>query len=891
VAAPDAGLPGSITLCASDAPVALFAQLGGTPDAGGAWSGPSPVAGGMFDPAAMAAGVYTYTISVPPPCINASSTVTVQVQAPPSAGSDASLTLCISSPATPMVGALGGSPDAGGAWSGPSPVAGGMFNPATMTAGVYTYTVAGAAPCPAASAALSVAVVAAPDAGQDAILNLCNAGGPVDLFSALGNADPGGSWTGPSGAPFNGLFMPGIAAPGVYSYTVAGIAPCPSASSALTIYVVSNADAGGDGLLSTCSSSTGTSLFNQLQGTPDLGGHWLDPAGAPFSGTLNAGTDLSGTYTYVVTVPLPCMNDTALVTVSIVHAPNAGWGNSITLCTSDSPISMIEHLDGTPDEGGSWTGPNGPSSAAFHPASSPSGIYTYTVPGISPCPDASAPLAIALNPMPNAGTDGSITVCPEAGAVDMSTLLGGSSDAGGSWSAPDGSPHGGYFDPSADPQGAYTYLVSGIAPCPNDQAIATVQVHVVPVPDAGPDAVSCTYVAALSASGTWASGQWSAPAGATLSDAGMAQATVAVMAGGAYTFTWNTISAEGCAGTDNVTITFTDPIVPVVTTVDALCHGACNGTASVVASGGNAGGTGYQFVWAAGSGAILPVNAGLCAGNYMVTVLDTNGCSATSNFTIQEPVPLVIDLLSATDELCPGSCDGTLMVGDNEGVQFSLNGGAFQSSNLLGGLCPGNYTVTMLDANGCSAEASAIVGSPPPVHAGFSIHPDTVPMNAPEVVLDNTSSANAVHFHWTFGDGGTSDLASPQHAFPMGVEAEYVICLTATTANGCPDTYCAPLPVIGLPGVYVPNAFTPDGDGRNDVFKVEGARLSPNDFSLMIFDRWGMKVFEAKDPSASWDGTLEGSPVPNDVYVWQVTVRFEGHIEVEKLRGHVTVVR
>ncbi|HRN38602.1 MAG TPA: hypothetical protein PLL18_16965, partial [Flavobacteriales bacterium] len=110
---------------------------------------------------------------------------------------------------------------------------------------------------------------------------------------------------------------------------------------------------------------------------------------------------------------------------------------------------------------------------------------------------------------------------------------------------PGGLPHGGFFDPAQDANGAYVYTVAGTAPCPNDQASATLQVHVVQMPDAGPDAISCTYEATLGATGTWATGQWSGPAGALVVQADTAATATTVHTGGAYTYTWATVSAEG----------------------------------------------------------------------------------------------------------------------------------------------------------------------------------------------------------------------------------------------------------------------------------------------------------------------------------------------------------
>ncbi|MCB0758481.1 MAG: gliding motility-associated C-terminal domain-containing protein, partial [Flavobacteriales bacterium] len=892
LAAPDAGTPGSITLCASDVAIDLFDQLGGTPDAGGAWAGPSTVVGGQFDPGTMAAGEYTYTITVPPPCVNVSSTVTVIVQAPPNAGNDAALTLCISSPTSDLFAVLGGSPDAGGTWSGPSAISGGSFDPATMNAGEYTYTVAGTSPCPADQAVITVAVSTEPNPGEDNILNLCASGDPLELFPALGGADVGGSWTGPSGSSFNGNFIPGTSAAGNYTYTIQGVAPCPSVSAVITVNVVSNADAGEDGSIALCSSADEISLFSRLLGTPDTGGDWLAPDGSPFGGTFNALLDAAGTYTYVVAVPLPCVNDTAQVQVDVTLAVDAGIDTSITLCTSNPPIDLLGQLGGSPDEGGTWSGPGGTSSQAFHPSSGTPGNYTYTVQGTAPCPNATATVTIALNRMPDAGTDGTISICPEAAAVDLFALLGGTPDQGGTWTAPGGAAHGNQFDPATDPQGAYTYTVFGTAPCPNDNSTSTVHIFLVPAPNAGNDAVSCTLGDALNATGIWSTGHWTGPTGTTITDPDSASSAVSANAGGAYAFIWNTVSAEGCANADTVTITFTDAITPSVTVTGTLCHGSCDGTSSATAVGGNVDSTGYSFQWSAGTGGNSSTATGFCAGSYSVTVLDTNGCAASTNFIIVEPEPLVIDLITSTDALCPNSCDGTILITDPEGTDFSIdNGTTFQNADLFTGICPGSYTVIMLDSNGCSATGTAIVGSPEPVRAGFSVHPDTLFINDPTAAFTNTSSANATQFLWNFGDGGTSTAINPEHDFPMGIAEVYEVCLTAMTDNGCPDTYCVPLPILELPSIFIPNAFTPDGDGRNDVFSVQGNGIIAHGFSFMIFNRWGEKIFDTTDPTASWDGKQNGSVVKEDVYVWKVTAFFFNTIEPFEATGHVTLLK
>ncbi|MFN6117111.1 MAG: hypothetical protein ACK46C_14700, partial [Flavobacteriales bacterium] len=122
---------------------------------------------------------YTYTVNGVAPCPSASATVTVSINTPPDPGTSGAITLCSSDAPASLFAQLGGAPDAGGAWSGPSPVVGGILYPATMSSGVYTYTVNGVAPCPSASATVTVSINTPPDPGTSGAITLCSSDAPA----------------------------------------------------------------------------------------------------------------------------------------------------------------------------------------------------------------------------------------------------------------------------------------------------------------------------------------------------------------------------------------------------------------------------------------------------------------------------------------------------------------------------------------------------------------------------------------------------------------------------------------------------------------------------------------------------------------------------------------
>jgi hypothetical protein len=193
---PNAGTDGAITLCSNGPLTDLFAQLGGSPDGGGSWSG--GILGGILDPSTLAAGphTFTYTLTATAPCTGDNADVVVTIAAPPVAGTAASITVCDQGAAVNMLTALG-TADPGGAWAGPSTVVGNMYDPTTMNGGAYVYTVTGTAPCANASATVTVTETGSPNAGTDGAITLCSNGALTDLFAQLGGSpDGGGTWSG-----------------------------------------------------------------------------------------------------------------------------------------------------------------------------------------------------------------------------------------------------------------------------------------------------------------------------------------------------------------------------------------------------------------------------------------------------------------------------------------------------------------------------------------------------------------------------------------------------------------------------------------------------------------------------------------------------------------------
>lgn len=174
------------------------------------------------------------------------------------------------------------------------------------------------------------------------------------------------------------------------------------------------------------------------------------------------------------------------------------------------------------------------------------------------------------------------------------------------------------------------------------------------------------------------------------------------------------------------------------------------------------------------------------------------------------------------------------------------------------------YTVT--DVCGLSKTDSILVFLPPPVVASFGWLED---FNVQLGVRMSNFSQNAVQFFWDFGDGDTSTAVSPKHRYSK--PGTYTIRLYATDVYGCTDQAQLTVEVKQEFNLYIPDAFTPNGDNLNETFHIQGGGIK--EFNILIFNRWGEQVFESNDIEKSWDGTYKGQAVPSGIYYFVVNLK------------------
>jgi len=182
------------------------------------------------------------------------------------------------------------------------------------------------------------------------------------------------------------------------------------------------------------------------------------------------------------------------------------------------------------------------------------------------------------------------------------------------------------------------------------------------------------------------------------------------------------------------------------------------------------------------------------------------------------------------------------------------------------------YLVTVTDTNGCVDTTSILVTAEPKPTASFTL--ETSPA-CEGISADFTNlSIGASSYLWNFGDGEQSTEINPTHTFPYG--NTYVIILTAYSLGSCSDTTSFPITAGDFESYFnliPPTVLTPNGDGMNDLFKVDLPSEVSNCTSIQVFNRWGMKVYDSYGQNSGWGGrTTAGEMVPEGTYFYIIEI-------------------
>lgn len=281
---------------------------------------------------------------------------------------------------------------------------------------------------------------------------------------------------------------------------------------------------------------------------------------------------------------------------------------------------------------------------------------------------------------------------------------------------------------------------------------------------------------------------------------------------------------------------------------------------------------------------------------YTVTATNNCGSSATATTTVMVHPKPAVQLLPQQITGCDNAQLTIADVNLNTGAAYAWNFGDGQmgSGNPVSNLYTqsGNYTVTAIatSAFGCTdtASTSAVVVVHPSPIADFSMNTAAASILESAIVFSNESSTNTLSYHWDFGDNTTSTLPSPVHHYAdAGV---YPVTLVAMGAGGCSDTISHLVEIAPEFTFFVPNAFTPNADGNNDVFRAYGDDIVS--CNMTIYNRWGKAIFSTDNMNLGWNGMDNNgiTPAPDGMYVWKVIVKdFSGR--VYERTGQVSLLR
>lgn len=479
------------------------------------------------------------------------------------------------------------------------------------------------------------------------------------------------------------------------------------------------------------------------------------------------------------------------------------------------------------------------------------------------------PTTIYAPPIVNAGAD--VTICPGNNVTFTAT-------GATVYQWDNGITNGVGFTPALP--GIYTVIGTDANGCSASDA-AEVFFYPNPIVEAGPDQTVCFgATVVLNGSGVQTY-NW---------DNGVTNGNTFAPPLGSTVYTVTGTDANGCVNTDFVTV-ITNPLPIVNAGPDQT---VCSGSSVTLTALGA-----QTYVWDNGVTNGIPFTP---SGNqqYTVTGTDVNGCINTDQVTVSIEPPVTVNFNVNTASGCAPlevTFTNQSSGGTNCYWEFSDGTSAYGCGTITHTFeDDGCYDVTLTTttALGCVSDTQLtnVVCVFPNPYASFDANPVFMTQSDPTTTMVNTS-IGATTYDWDFGDGGYSAETNPSHEYSSDV-ATYVILLTAISDHGCIDTAELTVQVEEELIVYVPNTFTPDGDGTNDEFQpVMTSGFDRETYHLYIFNRWGQLVFESKDIDYGWNGSFAGEVAQDGTYTWKIEFKSldRNNPSLQAMTGHVNILK
>ncbi len=555
--------------------------------------------------------------------------------------------------------------------------------------------------------------------------------------------------------------------------------------------------------------------------------------------TTSISVSPSSQTTYTVIANTSGCTGQTTVTVSITPPPNPTITGTTAICVGGSTTL-------TATAGGTYVWSTGETTASITVTpTNPTNTYTVTV--TTGCTaTATVQVTVQSNLVPI--ITGVNTICD-----GTNTTL--TTSGGGTYLWSDGS-----TGPSitVSPTTNTTYSVTVTNGLCSGTAAQPVTVNPIPVPIITGNMIICsgqTTTLIANAGGTY------------LWNTGAATATITVSPTVTTSYTV-TVITNGCSGIATAQVTVNTTPTPTITGITSIC----NGQVTTLTSG-----TTGPYVWNTGATSanisVAPVNTT----TYSVSVTQ-NGCTGTSNITVTVISPVNASIKG--NDICAGQ---SVTLTASGGTNYLWNTGS--TTNPLTDSPTATITYTVIASTGSCVDTAIFTVKVNPLPSVSATGNATISYG------NNTplTATGGGTYQWIPPNGlSCTDCANPI-ATPT---ANTQYCVIIKNTAGCADSACVTITIDTKCGdngeLYVPNGFSPNGDGQNDALYVRGDGIA--DMYWAIYDRWGEKVFETSNPKQGWDGTYKGKALDPSVFVYYLKVTCFSGTEISK-KGNVAIIK